>query len=159
MGLSPLMAVLHHLAAFTLVAALAVEVALFKPPLSVSDARRLQRTDLIFGVAAVLLLAVGLMRVFYFEKGPRYYWHDLYFLIKFGGSVRHRRPDLDLPDCHVSRMGAGDEGRERTAGVGRSDAARADVPDARAHCHRDHPALCRADGTRFRLPTLIYVIS
>jgi putative membrane protein len=87
MGLSPLMAVLHHLAAFTLVAALAVEVALFKPPLSVSDARRLQRTDLIFGVAAVLLLAVGLMRVFYFEKGPRYYWHDLYFLIKFGAFV------------------------------------------------------------------------
>jgi putative membrane protein len=87
MGLSWLMATLHHLAAFTLVAALAVEVALFKLPLSVRDARRLQRTDLIFGVAAALLLAVGLMRVFFFEKGPRYYWHDLYFLIKFGAFV------------------------------------------------------------------------
>lgn len=87
MGLSWLMATLHHLAAFTLVAALAVEVALFKLPLSVRDARRLQRTDLIFGVAAAALLAVGLMRVFFFEKGPRYYWHDLYFLIKFGAFV------------------------------------------------------------------------
>jgi putative membrane protein len=77
------MATLHHLAAFTLVAALAVEVALFKPPVSAELARRLQRTDLIFGLAAVLLLAVGLLRVFYFEKGARYYWHDLYFLIKF----------------------------------------------------------------------------
>jgi putative membrane protein len=87
MGLSWLMATLHHLAAFTLVAALAVEVALLKLPLSVRDARRLQRTDLIFGVAAAVLLAVGLMRVFFFEKGPRYYWHDLYFLIKFGAFV------------------------------------------------------------------------
>jgi len=83
MNLSALMATLHHLAAFTLVATLAVEVAMFKPPLSVEQARRLQRTDLIFGVAAAVLLVVGLMRVFWFEKGPRYYWHDLYFLIKF----------------------------------------------------------------------------
>lgn len=83
MNLPVLMAALHHLAAFTLVATLAVEVALFKPPLSVMSARRLQRTDLMFGVAAVLLLCVGLMRVFWFEKGARYYWHDLYFLIKF----------------------------------------------------------------------------
>lgn len=87
MNLPALMATLHHLAAFTLVATLAVEVALFKPPLSVIQARRLQRTDLIFGLAAALLLVVGLMRVFWFEKGPTYYWHDLYFLIKFGAFV------------------------------------------------------------------------
>jgi putative membrane protein len=43
---SVFMAFLHHLAAFTLVAALAVEVALFKPPLSAVQLRRLQRTDL-----------------------------------------------------------------------------------------------------------------
>ena len=87
MSLPVLMATLHHLAAFTLVATLAVEVALFKPPISATVARRLQRTDLIFGVAAVLLLVVGLMRVFWFEKGPLYYWHDLYFRIKFGAFV------------------------------------------------------------------------
>ena len=78
-----LMAFLHHLAAFTVVAALAVEVALFKPPLSALQARRLQRTDLIFGVAATAVLVVGLLRVTYFEKGAAYYWHDSYFLIKF----------------------------------------------------------------------------
>ena len=87
MNLPALMAALHHLAAFTLVSALAVEVALFKAPVSVMAARRLQRTDLIFGITAALLLVVGLMRVFWFEKGPRYYWHDLYFLIKFGAFV------------------------------------------------------------------------
>jgi putative membrane protein len=84
---SALMAFLHHAAAFTLVAALAVEVALFKPPLSLTQAQRLLRTDMIFGAAATLLLAVGLLRVSYFEKGPGYYWHDVFFLIKFGAFV------------------------------------------------------------------------
>jgi putative membrane protein len=83
MNPSVLWASLHHLAAFTLVASLAVEVATFKPPLSAVQARRLQLTDLIFGVSATLLLIIGLIRVTWFEKGPAYYWHDLYFLIKF----------------------------------------------------------------------------
>jgi putative membrane protein len=81
------MASLHHLAAFTLVAMLAVEVATFKPPFSVLQARRLQRVDLLFGLSAVLLLIVGLMRVSWFEKGPAYYWHDLYFSIKFAAFI------------------------------------------------------------------------
>ena len=29
------------------------------------------------------MLVVGLLRVAYFEKGPAYYWHDTYFLVKF----------------------------------------------------------------------------
>ena len=81
------MAFLHHLAAFTLVAALAVQVALFKPPVTVVQARRLQRTDLIFGVAAVVVLVVGMLRVAFFEKGPAYYWRDTFFLIKLGTFV------------------------------------------------------------------------
>jgi putative membrane protein len=81
---SALMAFLHHVAAFTVVAALAVEVALFKPPLSLTQAQRLVRTDTIFGASAAILLAVGMLRVWYFEKGPAYYWHDAFFLIKFG---------------------------------------------------------------------------
>jgi uncharacterized membrane protein len=55
------MAFLHHVAAFTVVAALGVEIALFTPPLSLAQARRLQRTDSIFGVAAGVLLVVGLL--------------------------------------------------------------------------------------------------
>jgi putative membrane protein len=80
---SALMAFLHHAAAFTLVGALAVEVALFKPPLSPTQAQRLLRTDMIFGASAAALLAVGILRVAYFEKGPAYYWRDVFFLIKF----------------------------------------------------------------------------
>jgi len=82
-----LMAFLHHFAAFTVVAALAVEVALFKPPLSLVQARRLLRTDVIFGAAATVVLIVGLLRVGFFEKGPSYYWHDAFFLTKFAAFI------------------------------------------------------------------------
>ncbi len=84
---SPFLAFVHHLAAFTVVATLAVEVALFRPPLTAPQARRLQRTDMLFGAAATLVLVVGLVRVTYFEKGPEYYWHDVYFLAKFAAFV------------------------------------------------------------------------
>jgi putative membrane protein len=84
---SALMAFLHHAAAFTVVAALAVEVALFKPPLALGQARRLLRTDTIFGVAAAAVLIIGLLRVWYFEKGPAYYWHDAFFLAKFAAFI------------------------------------------------------------------------
>jgi putative membrane protein len=87
MNPSALFATLHHLAAFTVVAMLAVEVAIFSPPFSEAQARRLQRVDLIFGAAAMLVLVVGLIRVTWFEKGPAYYWHDLFFLIKFGAFI------------------------------------------------------------------------
>jgi putative membrane protein len=79
---SAAMAFVHHLAAFTVVAALAVEVAMFKPPLSPQQARRLQRTDLIFGVAATAVLIVGVLRVAYFEKPAVYYLHDVFFIAK-----------------------------------------------------------------------------
>jgi putative membrane protein len=79
---SAVMAFLHHLAAFTVVAALAVEVAMFKPPLSPVQARRLQRTDLIFGLSATAVLIIGALRVAYFEKPSVYYLHDVFFLAK-----------------------------------------------------------------------------
>jgi putative membrane protein len=79
---SALMAFLHHLAAFTVVGALAVEVALFKLPLTVVQARRVQRADQIFGAAATMLLVVGLLRVAYFEKGAAYYFANAFFLTK-----------------------------------------------------------------------------
>jgi len=67
---SALLAALHHLAAFTVLAMLAVEVALFEPPLSSLQARRLPRVDLVFGVAATAVLIAGLARVTWFDKGP-----------------------------------------------------------------------------------------
>jgi putative membrane protein len=79
---SAIMAFLHHIAAFTVVGALVAEVVLFKPPLTVVQARRLQRTDSIFGLSATVLLIVGLLRVFFFEKGAGYYFGNAFFLTK-----------------------------------------------------------------------------
>ena len=81
--MSTLFAFLHHLAAFTLVAALAVEFTLIRQELTLASARRLQITDMVLGIAAGLLLIVGLCRVFFFEKGSDYYFHSQAFLAKF----------------------------------------------------------------------------
>ena len=78
-----LSAFLHHVAAFALVAALAVEFVLIKGELNVQSARRLLVADLVFGVSAGVVLGVGLLRVFYFEKGASYYFHSVPFIAKF----------------------------------------------------------------------------
>lgn len=72
----------HHIAAFTLVAALAVELVLLRIPLTLASARRIQRADLAYGIAAGAVLAVGFFRVFYFDKGPEYYFHSAPFIAK-----------------------------------------------------------------------------
>ena len=72
--MSTLFAFLHHLAAFTLVAALALELVLIRQELSRATALRLLAIDGMLGVSAVVLLIVGLTRVFYFEKGAAYYF-------------------------------------------------------------------------------------
>jgi putative membrane protein len=82
--MSTLFAFLHHLCAFTLVACVAIEFTLIRQELTLASARRLQGTDLVLGIAAGLLLVIGLLRVFFFEKGAEYYWHSHAFLTKFG---------------------------------------------------------------------------
>jgi putative membrane protein len=82
--MSTLFAFLHHLCAFTLVAAVAIEFTLIKQELTLASARRLQVTDIVLGMAAGALLVIGLLRVFFFEKGADYYWHSHAFLTKFG---------------------------------------------------------------------------
>jgi putative membrane protein len=82
--MSSLFAFLHHLAAFAIVAALVLELVLLRAPLTVWSARRLLVADTIYGASAGLLLAVGLLRVFYFEKGAGYYLNSIPFFIKFG---------------------------------------------------------------------------
>jgi putative membrane protein len=76
------MAFVHHAAAFALVSALAVELAMLREELDVRRARRLQVADMILGLCAGVLLVVGLLRVFYFEKGAAYYFSNLAFIAK-----------------------------------------------------------------------------
>lgn len=80
--MTPFFAFLHHLAAFTLVAALVIEFVLIRDVLTVKCARKLQLADLAFGVSAGLVLVLGLLRAFYFEKGASYYMHSVPFIAK-----------------------------------------------------------------------------
>jgi putative membrane protein len=80
--MAALFAFLHHIAAFALVAALAVEFVLIRTAPTLENARRIMIADLIFGVAAGVILVVGLARVFHFEKGATYYFHTWSFIAK-----------------------------------------------------------------------------
>jgi putative membrane protein len=85
--MSTLFAFLHHLFAFTLVGALAVEFILIgqmtsEQGVTVPVAKRVVIADGVLGAAAGLLLVVGLCRVFFFEKGEDYYFHSHAFMAK-----------------------------------------------------------------------------
>jgi putative membrane protein len=80
--MSAFMAFLHHVAAFALVSAVVVEFVLIRQELSVANARRLALTDAVVGVSAGVLLVVGWLRVFYFEKGTAFYFHNAAFITK-----------------------------------------------------------------------------
>jgi putative membrane protein len=75
-------AFLHHIAAFSLVAALVVEFVLIRDPLTLATARRLRAADMIYGMSAGVVLLAGLLRVFYFEKGSDYYLGSVPFIAK-----------------------------------------------------------------------------
>ena len=78
------LASLHHLAAFALVAILAIELVLLRPDLGAATIKRLGGIDLAFGVAAVAMLIAGFARVFYGLKGPAYYLGNWVFWLKIG---------------------------------------------------------------------------
>jgi putative membrane protein len=79
---SAFLAFLHHLTAFALVAAIAVEFVVIRGALTVDSARKLRAVDAVYGASAGLLLVVGLLRVLYFEKGAAFYWGNAFFIAK-----------------------------------------------------------------------------
>ena len=56
---------------------------LIRQELTLASARRLTVSDAVLGASAGILFAVGLLRVFFFEKGADYYFHSHAFLTKF----------------------------------------------------------------------------
>ena len=80
--MSSLFAFLHHIAAFALIASLATESVLLRETLSLSIARKLRVADMIYGIAAGVVLVVGFSRVLLFEKGASYYFSNVPFMLK-----------------------------------------------------------------------------
>jgi putative membrane protein len=77
-----LMAFLHHVFAFTLTACLVYEFIAYRKNMSMAEIRRIQRADLVYGISAGLLVLVGLLRVFFFEKGANFYINNPFFWVK-----------------------------------------------------------------------------
>lgn len=82
MIINSLMATLHHLAAFAVAATLVYEFVAFRRNLTVEEARRILRIDSAYGISAGLLVVVGLLRVFFFEKGSAFYLNNSMYWIK-----------------------------------------------------------------------------
>ncbi len=82
-----LLASLHHLLAFGLVAMLVTQSVLLSRSIDGAAIRRLSGVDRGYGIVAGLLLAVGLLRVFQGIKGPDFYLHNPWFHAKIGAFV------------------------------------------------------------------------
>jgi len=81
---SALVAFAHFSAFFALTAALVLQLALISESINVATARRIQRADRAYAIAAILVLIFGILRVVYFEKGVDYYLGNTFFLLKIG---------------------------------------------------------------------------
>jgi putative membrane protein len=82
MLLAAFVAFVHFLAFFVLTTTLVLQLGLLSNSISVATARRIRRADRVSGIAAILVLIFGFLRVYYFEKGADYYFDNTFFLIK-----------------------------------------------------------------------------
>jgi putative membrane protein len=81
---SALFSFLHFTAVFGIVATLFFEwLTLSRSPTYV-EARRIQLCDAWYGIFAAVLVAAGLLRVYYFEKGKDFYLPNPFFRAKIG---------------------------------------------------------------------------
>ena len=76
------LAIAHHLCVFTLAGLLIAEVALLRPNLSPERIRQLGAIDTAYGVMAMLIIVIGILRVIFGDKGADYYIHNWAFWLK-----------------------------------------------------------------------------
>ena len=67
---------------FCTLALLVAELALFRPAMNAGTVRLLPRLDLLYLVAVIAIIVTGLLRVFFFAKGPAFYAASDAFWIK-----------------------------------------------------------------------------
>ena len=77
-----LLACLHHLVVFSLVAIPAAELALMRGPLGAVRVAHIARLDAMYGLLAMLILAIGFGRVFWGAKGSAFFLHNPVFWAK-----------------------------------------------------------------------------
>jgi putative membrane protein len=81
---SSVMATLHHIFAFTVTACVIYEFIAYRKGLTVAEATRIRHVDTAYGISAGLLIVVGLLRVFLYEKGAPFYVNNPIYWAKMG---------------------------------------------------------------------------
>jgi putative membrane protein len=74
---------IHYVSIMLLIASLLGEHLLLKQQLTVTEARTVQRLDIVYGASATIVLVTGIVRMF-LEKGAAYYNQHIGFHILIG---------------------------------------------------------------------------
>ena len=82
MDIDLLLAIAHHLAVFTVIGIVAAEFALLRPGIAGARLTQLARIDSTYGLAALLVVAAGVGRVFLGINGADYYLPNPVFWAK-----------------------------------------------------------------------------
>jgi putative membrane protein len=80
--MEPLVAYLHYLAIVLIAGFLVAEIVVCRPSLDAERVRLLPRLDIVFFAGALLALATGLLRLFYYAKGVGFYLPNPFFIVK-----------------------------------------------------------------------------
>jgi len=80
--MEPLVAYLHYLAMVLIAGFLVAEMVVCRPSLDAERVRLLPRLDVVFFAAALLALATGLLRLFFYAKGVAFYLPNPFFIAK-----------------------------------------------------------------------------
>ena len=78
----PLLSYLHYLSIILTGGFLIGELAMCRPEITPEQRRRLPGIDVVFFVAALLALATGLLRLFFYSKGVDFYVRNPFFWVK-----------------------------------------------------------------------------
>jgi putative membrane protein len=81
------LAIAHHILVFSLFGVLFAELVMVREGVDLATVARVGRIDLMYGVLAGLIIAVGFSRAIFAAKGWAYYSHNLFFHLKVGTFV------------------------------------------------------------------------
>jgi putative membrane protein len=84
MWTSAITAYFHYLGFMVAFAALTIEIFNFKKEMTLDEAKRVAFADAAYGLAALVILVTGVLRVLYFGKGTDYYLSNPFFYAKMG---------------------------------------------------------------------------
>ncbi|MGB1103224.1 MAG: DUF2214 family protein [Crocinitomicaceae bacterium] len=73
----------HYICFIILVAAVFAEQFFVQQKMTRSDLNKLVAIDGIYGLSSIFVVKTGLLRVFFYAKGPDYYFSNHIFILKF----------------------------------------------------------------------------